>query len=257
MRGPIGRCGMRPNRASHGPLARASSSGGTHSSPFPLLSPYNHQTSHGQQVDAKFTPQSPQAGMPARSPSPALPTELLQEVLELTLVGQEPADQQLARNRFRRVSRAWSNSFNYWKEIAVVGPTQISKLTSKLKVLQARAEADPVNGNIAPHLRIKTAFVQTITDDLLLVEGRVDFDCAHVLSTGLLELMPVVKRLTLVRRETLDDRDGDHTVAELTALSKMEHLVSFTYKESDDAHNYPRRDFSDVQLVNYVDHILV
>ncbi len=136
----------------------------------------------------------PRYGQVPRPTPPALPTELLQEILALALVDQDPGDQQLTRNRFRLVCKDWYSSLDYWKNISVVGSNSVARLGSRLRAdqlgLAGQAVCEP--GAI---------------EEALIVEG-VDGDndskyppTAASLTACLLELLPGLKRLTLAYDE--------------------------------------------------------
>jgi hypothetical protein len=117
-----------------------------------------------------------------------VPPELLQEILASALLGQEPVDQQQTRNRFRLVCRDWYMSFNYWRNLSVVGSNKIGRLVDTIKSDQLGA---------TPQRRCSAEASQEASielDSLHNNDGKTEWPAATLLPR-LLELLPALRRL--------------------------------------------------------------
>ncbi len=153
--------------------------------------------------------------------SPRLPPEVLSEILDFALLNEHPAGRQLTRNRFRLVDRDWHSSFNYWKEIDVVGLQQVDRLGLHLE------QTGPVP--------IQGAFVELTVADDDEEEDEAEYDDddgsknEHALALDeaavrLLAGLGGLKRLELIRDWEVLRPDDDDYPAFIDALCDMTEL---------------------------------
>ncbi len=149
--------------------------------------------------------------------TPALPAELLSEILALATKDQSPPERQLTRGRFRLVCKGWNTSFEYWNEVEVTGADRLSRLAVFL------AEAGPAHppGSARPGQNSPRLSLRSATVDLASVSDRSPAEGREHLQ-AFLRLSPDLSKLDIsTRLDGLSDPFGPGVRAALARLSGM------------------------------------
>lgn len=99
--------------------------------------------------------------------SAALPLELLQEILRLSLEGESRAERQQTKVAFRRVCRTWHQAVDFWTELDILDHAQLGDLTDLLVSQAAAGQPAPLADSIrAVHIELVASPAPADVDQL-------------------------------------------------------------------------------------------